>query len=69
MSRVNADLRERAGVEEQVEALADGQLSRRVLSRDGFGATHRARPLAAPRRIVGEISEAHGQPAKPWARK
>jgi hypothetical protein len=58
---VHADLRERAGVEEQVQALADGQLAGRMLACDGVLPAHPLRNGAAPREVVGEVLHRHGQ--------
>ena len=70
--REQAELDERAGVEEQVDALARGQLVAAVLLGDGLGATHAAGALAALREGGGEVVEGrlvgHQRPRKFGAR-
>ena len=52
-----AELGERAGVEQQIDALPDGELGRGVLPRHAFRSTHRA-GLRAP------VAERRGMPAE-----
>ena len=51
-SRERADFVEAAGVDQRVDALADGELASVVLTGDLLLATHRGRQLGAPPQLV-----------------
>src|SRR3990170_8441205 len=60
VGRQDADLVERAGVEQTVNPLPDRHLPIGVLLRDGLGPAHGERPLAACREVFHQILHAHG---------
>ena len=59
MGGEHADLLERVRIEEQVQALASGQLALRVLLGDGFRASHRDGPLPSRPEVVRQLLHPH----------